>query len=64
MPLLLSLDRDETRATTNRVVAAIEGLIGRLLSGPRQHAIDRYWSLAGSHPASRSESTGEGGAQC
>lgn len=44
MPILLDGDR-ETRATTNRVVAAIERLIGWVLFGPRQHDRDLLLSL-------------------
>lgn len=40
MPLFLSSGCDETRATTNAVMAAVEEFVGRLLWGPRQHVVD------------------------
>lgn len=60
MPLYLG----ETRATTHRVVAAIDGFIGRLLCGPRQHEGDLLSEPGRCHPASLREGTGEGGWRC
>lgn len=45
MPIYLDVDRAEARATTNRVMAAIERVIDWLLWGPRQHEVDLLWSL-------------------
>jgi hypothetical protein len=43
--LHLDLDRAEERATTSRVMAAMERVIGWLLWGPRQHDADLLRSL-------------------
>lgn len=55
MPLYLG----ETRATTCRVMAALEAYVGWMLYGPRQHEADLLLSLGVVSPVSRSESTGK-----
>lgn len=59
MPIYLATDQDETRATTNRVMAAVERWLGWLLWGPRQHDADRCWELGTVPRFSRSESLRE-----
>ncbi len=45
MPIILAPDREETRATTPRVMAAVEEFLGEMLFGLRQHDVDHRWSL-------------------
>ena len=45
MPIYLDIERRKARATTNRVMAAIEAFIGWMLFGPRQHDADLLLSL-------------------
>ncbi len=61
MPIYLAVDRAETRAT-NRVVAAIERFVDRMLWGPRQHDADLRWSLGTLPRYITRESSGEGSA--
>lgn len=49
----------ETRATTNKVVAAIERFIGWMLFGPRQHERDLLLSLGRVSATFTGERTGK-----
>lgn len=57
--IYLTNERDETRATTNYVMAAVEAFWGWMLYGPRQHEGDCLWSLGPVPRASRGETLRE-----
>lgn len=62
MPIYLDTPETEMRATTNRVMAAVEGVLGWMLG--RQHEADLRWSLGVCQPEALRERTGEGSVQC
>lgn len=60
MPILIDTGRAETRATTNVVMAAVEGFWGWMLFGPRQHEHDLLLSLGPVPRWTTGESRNEG----
>lgn len=59
MAIYLDIAPSETRATTHRVMAAVESFIGWMLFGPRQHEADLRWSLGTVSSTSYSERAGK-----
>lgn len=60
MPLYLDIDRGETRATTHRLMAAIERFVDFMFFGPRLHDADLRWSLGPVPRLVRGETLREG----